>query len=209
MRTAAASLLLMVAPLGVWGSSLSIDRANIANPGIYALKIERSVGDASLAGRSRYVVTGIRKIRSTTSIPARICTSFGFEYVIVGAPPNVEVPIKMVTKFPSGGLTNPQTQETTYRHETVVNRTVGKTHFRSYTLESLWELVPGVWTFELWYQNRKLGEQSFTLSVPCASCDESEPPRSSCDEALVSMVPHHFLRGGVPASGRHQHYSSG
>ena len=194
MRTAVATLFLIIAPLSAGGKSLSIHRATIANAGIYELKIARSVGDTNLAGSSRYVVTGTRRLQTTTGIPARVCTSFGFEYMIIGTPLSAEVPIKMVTKFPTPGLRNPETQQTTYRHETVVNRTIGRVHFRSYTLEEQWELVPGVWTFELWYQDRKLAEQSFTLSTPCADCGRSEAAPVSCQERLVSEAPGRTLR---------------
>jgi hypothetical protein len=40
-----------------------------------------------------------------------------------------------------------------------------------YTLEDIFELVPGVWTVELWDGERKLLTQSFTLETPAA------PPR--------------------------------
>jgi hypothetical protein len=189
VKAALALLCLIAAPLGVWAQSVSIERMNIANAGIYELKIKKTIGDPNLAGRSRYVVTGVRRIRNTTSIPARMCTNFGFEYIILGAPPNADVPIKMVTIFPSVGLRNLDTGQTTYRHETVVNRSIGKVHFRTFTLESAWELVPGVWTFELWYRDRKLGEQSFTLTAPCADCKQDAPPGGSCEERLVSAVP--------------------
>jgi hypothetical protein len=94
----------------------------------------------------------------------------------------------MVTKFPRAGLHDPQTNETIYRNETVVTRSIGKLHFRSYTLEEQWELVPGVWTFELWSHDRKLGEQSFTL----IASDRPEPSRRSCDERLVSLLTQDF-----------------
>jgi hypothetical protein len=187
VKAALALLCLIAVPLGIEVQAVSIDRVEIANAGLYELKIERTVGDANLAERSRYIVTRVRKIRSTTSIPARICTNFGFEYVIIGAPPNTDVPIKMVTIFPSAGLHNPETGQTTYRQETVVHRSIGRPHFRTYTLESAWELVPGVWKLELWYRDRKLAEQSFTLTAPCADCERDAASGRSCEERLVAV----------------------
>jgi hypothetical protein len=40
---------------------------------------------------------------------------------------------------------------------------IGTTQFRSYVLDNDWEVVPGVWIFQVWYQGRKLAEQKFTL----------------------------------------------
>lgn len=188
MRTACALLWLVAASAGVSAQSPSIDRVNITNPGIYRIEVKSVIDDKKLAGHSWQVVTGMKVVRNTTSVPARLCTSFGFQYVIVGSPSKVEVPIKMVTRFPAPGLYNPETRERTFEHATVVRRTVGRVHFRSYTLESSWELVPGVWTFELWHKDRKLAEQSFTLTSPCADCEQDEPAGQPCEERLVATA---------------------
>jgi hypothetical protein len=177
--------------VGVSVQSLSIVRVDTARPGIYELSVMKVIDDKNLAGHSWHLVTDMKLVRTTTSVPARLCTSFGFEYVIQGSPSKLEVPIRMVTRFPKPGLRNPETQETTYQHETVVSRSIGQVHFRSYTLESTWELVPGIWTFELWYGSRKLAEQSFTVTPSCAECGEEEPRRRSCEDRFVATAAYH------------------
>jgi len=189
MRTLVASLFLVLTPCCLCAQTLSVERVNIIHPGIYEVEITKESDEKNLTGHSWNVVRKIRNVKNTTSIPARICVTFGFEYVIVGAPIAAEIPIKMIVKFPSRGLHNPETRETTYRIEALVGRTIGRRHFRSYTLDKQWELVPGVWTFELWHKDRKLAEQRFTLSQPCAGCDQAEPPTGRCEERLVSDAP--------------------
>jgi hypothetical protein len=86
MRTAIASFLLVVAPYCLWAFQPSIERVNITNFGIYALQVKKGGHGGSPSERSWDVVTKLRRLNSTTTIPARLCISFGFEYVIVGTP---------------------------------------------------------------------------------------------------------------------------
>jgi len=185
MRTLLASLFLILVPF--CAQSLTVQRANIVNQGIYELETR---ADENSQGRSWDVVRKIRQVQATTTIPARLCMSFGFEYVVVGAPSGAEVPIKMVTKFPGKGLYNPETRKTMLRNEVVVGRTIGATHIRSYTFDKPWEIVPGVWTFQLWHKDQKLAEQSFTVTA-----DKQSSFEGKCEEKLVALAPTPSLRG--------------
>lgn len=176
MRIVVAILTVLLGPCGVYAQSPVVQCAEVRNLGIYELEIEKEINDKNLAEGSWNVVTNIRNIRTTATVPAQLCTSFGFEYVILGAPRGAEVSLRMVTRFPNQGLYNPDTRLTTYGHETLVKRTIGKPHFRSYTIEKRWEAVLGVWTFELWYRGKKLLEQRFTL----VEANPSDPPTIAC-----------------------------
>jgi hypothetical protein len=44
-----------------------------------------------------------------------------------------------------------------------VARAIGAQLHRDYTFEHDWELLPGVWTFQIWYQGRLLAEEKFTV----------------------------------------------
>ena len=46
----------------------------------------------------------------------------------------------------------------------IFKKKIGETAYLGYGIENDWEIVPGTWTFEIWYSGRKLAEQSFTLS---------------------------------------------
>lgn len=186
MRLAIPFLLLLMAPTGPYAQSQLVERADVTRWGIYDVQIVGATADKNLAGGSMNVVAKRRHVRETTTIFARVCTSFGFEYVLVGAPNDAAVPIRMVTRFPGQGVHNPETGVTTYEHETLVRRTIGQIHFRSYTLENDWEVVPGVWTFELWHGDRKLVDRSFTLSRACGEeCDRINRDGQACESRIA------------------------
>ena len=41
---------------------------------------------------------------------------------------------------------------------------IGETVYLGYGFENAWEIVPGKWTFEVWYQGKKLATQSFAVT---------------------------------------------
>ena len=98
-----------------------------------------------------------------TVLNAKQGIAFGFEYKIIGIPKAVSIPLKAVVIYPKQGLTNPRTHQTKYSDSFVVPRSIEEDHVSYYKLSEPWEVQPGRWTFELWYQNRKLTEQSFDL----------------------------------------------
>lgn len=163
-----------------------IDRVDVTNWGRYDLEIAKTIDAPHLAGRRQNLVVDRKNLELTATIAARLCVSFGFEYVLVGTPANVDVPIKMVTRFPAAGVRNPETGLMTHQHEAIVMRTIGQLHFRSYTLEKEWEVVPGTWTFELWDNDRKLVERSFILTRNCHdNCDHIDGDRVACDRRIA------------------------
>lgn len=189
-RTALAALFVIAAACPASAQPGAVDGAAILNAGVYELDLGRKIAGRNRSGLAHHIVTAKRLNRSTTDIPARLCLSFGFEYVILGAPTDAAVPIRMITRFPSPGLRDPETKAVAHRDEIVINRVIGKVHFRSFTLEHPSDLVPGLWTFELWYNDRKLAEQGFTLTVPCADCAPHEPQPMSCVRQTAAVTGH-------------------
>lgn len=180
------SLLLLTVSSGLLAQPHHIDRVDIINWGRYDVEIAKTIDDRYLAGGRQNVVADRKNLELTATIAARLCVSFGLEYVLVGTPTNVDVPIKMVTRFPVGGVRNPDTGLVTHRHEAIVMRTIGQLHFRSYTLEREWEVVPGTWTFELWDNDRKLVERSFMLTRNCDdNCDRIDSDHAACDRKVA------------------------
>lgn len=99
-------------------------------------------------------------LKSTTNVPARIGIRFGFRYEISGFPTNAPITLTMVGKHPP--IKNPTTGETTTIDAYKLKSWVGRT-YTSYALDDPSDLVPGRWTFEVWYERRKLCEQSFMV----------------------------------------------
>ncbi|MFM9847367.1 MAG: DUF3859 domain-containing protein [Hyphomicrobiaceae bacterium] len=184
MKILLASLFLIFAPCCVSAQTLTVQRVIIINPGIYEVETNKRIAGENLEDRSWDVVRKFRYVQAATAVPARLCISFGFEYVIIGAPKGAEIPIKMVTKFPEAGLYDPQTRRITRKNSTLVGRTIGTRFLRSYTFDKRWELVPGIWTFQLWHKDEKLAEQSFAVTA-----SKETPSEGKCEESPVAATP--------------------
>ncbi len=140
-----------------------VDGATIGDPGIYTSSVMKDIPDANTAEGVRHTVGNISLQSRTETIPARLGVGFGFHYTITGAPNGAQVQIRFVNRFPDPGLKNPTTGETTHIEEYSSNATVGNEMYKGWHFDHDYELVPGTWTFEIWYGNRKLGEQSFNV----------------------------------------------
>ena len=74
--------------------------------------------------------------------------------------------LEKVTLIPQPGIQNPNTGETKLRSESSFPTDAGAIHYAGYTFTYPWEIVPGVWTMELWDGDRKLASQSFNVVKP-------------------------------------------
>lgn len=110
-------------------------------------------------------VQNMRLISSTTTVLGQVGVRFGLLYVPLGDVPGADTQLKLVISFPPGGLRNPETREIFFRTESMVTVSIGTAWYWEYHLESEWEVVPGIWTFGFWYQERKLAEQRFCVLV--------------------------------------------
>jgi hypothetical protein len=92
-----------------------------------------------------------------------------------GMAKGASVDLRMVTRFPESGVYDPGSKGTLLTQEYRISRSVGSTGYRDFTLGESWEIAPGIWTFEFWIGNRKVGEQQFCLYDP-----EADQPLSAC-----------------------------
>ena len=99
-------------------------------------------------------------------IQARIGLVFGVRFFVVGEPKEAEVKLRFVTRYPLPGLRNPMTRIDKLRDEQTGPAKIGWADFRGYSFDYDWEIVPGVWTFEVWDGDRKLVEQQLTVVKP-------------------------------------------
>ncbi len=77
--------------------------------------------------------------------------------------PKAEAQLRTVWKIPEPGTRNPHNNNI-YR-ESTSNFTVKTDEIvlRGFGFDEPWEVVPGVWTLQVWQGDRKLLEQSFTI----------------------------------------------
>ena len=166
LRIALVSLLLCFVAVEAFGQKPRIDRIEVADYGLYETDTIESTDAPDVPGGSVEVVTNVRNLGLTRTIPAQRGVKFGFRYRIIGEPHGTEIPLVFRTLYPQPGLTDPASGKVYYRSEDVRRVPIGVPRYDAYGFREAWELVPGVWTFEIWYEGRKLVEQSFTVVPP-------------------------------------------
>lgn len=157
---------------------------------VAAYVVEKGVYEAeTIASTSRKEATGLqnivrnpRLVRSTVVIPGRIGVRFGVRYVI-GGPPETNVELKLIIRFPEAGLLDPNTGARYFEsaHSLVVP--TGASRYWEYHLENDWEIVPGIWQFEFWSSVEKLAVERFCV------IDARRPPETEsvqkCSQILM------------------------
>jgi hypothetical protein len=138
-----------------------IDRIDIVEFGIYTA--DRKLDSIDAQGIKRNTIDNVRHAATTTTIPLQKGVQFGYSYKIIGQPDGAQVDIKLVTNYPAPGLRSPSSGKPVMRAERIRKRLIGETSVTTYTLEDDFELVPGVWTFEIYDGDRKLVTKTFTL----------------------------------------------
>ena len=154
--------LLLLASTGSHAQTLQIERIDVVEYGLYtATTTSQEAADTATGTAS--ALTEIRHAATTRTVPAQQGVRFGFRFTVVGAPVGANVQLHFVTVYPIPGLRNPATQELKALGEYDHSVTIGESSYRGYSLDYDWEVVPGIWTLQIWYQDRKLAEQQFTV----------------------------------------------
>jgi hypothetical protein len=153
-----------------------VDRVIITEPGLYDYDVEKIDKTPDSVSTGFKTIKNVRFLRSVDRIPATVGTSFGFRFQIIGEPQGETVNLRFVTRFPAGGLRNPQGRVLTVSENDRPHR-IGENNFRTYTFDEPWEAVPGTWTLEFWYQGRMVGSHKFEV-VAANVPPKPEVPRS-------------------------------
>jgi len=165
MRSLLAWIFFVFPLLSAQAQTLRIDGITISNYGIYSADpVERLVAPETATGHvAEY--KNFRLLTQTETVPGRKGLRFGVEYVVNGAPKSKTVSITWITRFPRPGLRLPSSENLSFNK---VEREVkiGTRNYRVYSFDNDWEIVPGDWTFEFYYQDRKIGEKRFTVVAP-------------------------------------------
>jgi hypothetical protein len=150
------------------GQGTSVNAASMTWYGVYQTRNDKAVEDASALDGNRVVSTGI--VPPTTNsdqIPAILDTRFGFGFTLSGSPVGALVNVHVVRNFPAVGAVSGKTGEHHVREEGDLTLRIGqKDLFIGYLFDHQYELVPGIWSFEVWQDSRKLLEKSFSVYIP-------------------------------------------
>jgi hypothetical protein len=107
-----------------------------------------------------------KHVTTTRRIPARIGTSFGFRYRIVGSPVGEIVPLTEVILLPAEGVKSPPGRQPFTRDVTATYAQLGQEGMAMFTFDYPWEMVAGIWTIQFWSGAKKIAEQSFEIYIP-------------------------------------------
>jgi Domain of unknown function (DUF3859) len=166
MRGSLASLLLAACLGEAAAQGSKIDRIEIVEAGIFRAETSSIEPAPGTATRQRNILSETTLVASTTRIEAKIGVHFGIRYRVVGRPANATVKLISATQYPAPGLKNPKAAGNQMRGEHPLFATIGQINYRGYVFDHDWEIVPGVWTFELWDGKRRLVSQTFEVTKP-------------------------------------------
>jgi len=152
--------LLCALTMAVRAREVRVAEAEVTEVGIYTSRVVRVTSNADVIQGKLDWLDGFTLIQSTTNVPARIGTRFGFRFRVLGSPPNAPIVLRVVGKHPP--FTNPGTGKTTTRDEYELPSWIGDT-YTSFSFDEEWELVVGEFTFEIWHEDKKLCKQSFMV----------------------------------------------
>ena len=115
----------------------------------------------------------------TTKVPAKQGIRFGTRFRVVGTPANQTVTLRSIWRIPEPGIQNPDTG-VLYRQSISDSRSVlGTIGMLGYTFDAPWEIRCGEWIQEVWFGERKLLSQTFTVEdcqgVPTVGRTATEP----------------------------------
>ena len=163
MRLTLLLLALTFSSIGAYAQAPQAEHIDIGEYGLYTTAASGEVVAPGTATGATSQLNDIRHLVTTRTVPAKLRVHFGFRYTVVGTPAGDSVRLHMVTIFPSPGLRQPGNPEPQLRSEYDTARAIGTQLYRDYSFEHDWELVPGTWTFQIWYQGRMLAEQKFMV----------------------------------------------
>ena len=150
--------------VGTCTADAQVAGIEVVDRGIYTIETGSETKDPNTPTGTITAVKDVKNVELTTTIPARLGIEFGFQYIVVGEPAGAEVTLDIVNIYPEQGLPTPGSTEHLFRSEYSRTKKIGEIEYLGYGFENAWEVVPGNWTFQIWYDGRQMMEQSFTVT---------------------------------------------
>ena len=137
---------------------------------------QRTANSKTLDGEQQNA-EGARFTEQTDRIPAKLGVQFGFRYKITGVTEQGTDEFKKVVTHPPIKNEKGEIERQYSTKETLTTKNGYVSEVSGYSLDRPEELVPGVWTFELWYHGQKVVSQSFTVFTPTSKAAPKEPAK--------------------------------
>jgi len=136
----------------------------ITQAGIYeAASVEKVKSPETDTGYTSNA-TGLKLIKSTDDIPARLGMTFGLEYVLIGLEPNMSFSLKRIISHPK--ITKPD-GSVSEGYEMMITKQADAfgtlKDIQGYIFNEPYEVRPGEWKFTLIYRDQKLIEKTFRV----------------------------------------------
>lgn len=166
MRLLLGLLLGLTAMSAAAADDVTVSGVDVVGKGIYQVTVGDIVADPEAPTGEAATPLTFALIEATASIPARIGIEFGAEYRVLGNPDGADVTLDIVTLYPAPGLADPRLAEPIRENRFQRTKKIGEVEYVGYSFEDDWEMVAGTWTFQIWYDGRKLFDESFTVTEP-------------------------------------------
>jgi Domain of unknown function (DUF3859) len=167
MRRLIAGLILVACCGDAFAQGTKVDRIEIVEVGVFRAETETIELAPGTATGKRNILSDTQLASATTRVEAKIGVHFGMRYRVLGQPNGGSVKLMSVTQYPAPGLKNPGTGQVKTRGDNMLFATISALNYRGYVFEYDWEMVPGIWIFEIWDgDKRKLASQAFEVVRP-------------------------------------------
>lgn len=184
---------LLVFVLAAPGSAAETKSGGTPRGEVVEFGITKSTGDEhvkqnpdTLDGREATVRGGPKFAAHTTFVPAKLGTSFGFSFLLSGIDETNSVDLKKIVKHPPMKNAKGEEEVQYTMTETMPVRNGRVLAGAGYSLDRPEELEPGIWIFEIWYRDKKLVSQSFTVydEAALAAADPGKAPTEFVTQVL-------------------------
>jgi hypothetical protein len=159
---------LLLTILGLTIYPFVVDAARVQEIDIIEYGIFEATTESKKSGYSLNAPTNIlgnlKCIRKTSFIPAILGTRFGLRFLVKGTPKREKIEVLFKVQYP--GLKHPGTGQTIHNDEAYRQIEMGESNYVGHTFDREWTMVPGKWSFQIFYRGRKLAEKNFTVYEP-------------------------------------------
>ncbi len=152
---------------------LSVSGVTLAFSVVLVVLIQPGVAkarDISIVTYGQYEIRGDSRFKSsyvqisvTDTIPAAMGANFGLEFVVHGNLMKYQVSLKKRTIIPAPGLWDSTSHSFRTLLEKNISPGIGDTSYVGFGFDEPPEMLPGVWTMQLWFRNKLLAEKSFVI----------------------------------------------
>jgi len=163
------SILALLALTSNFASAQEVERVEVYEFGTYTANGFSFTHSSSPQGIRIEGHDGYTHLETTRTVNAQLGARFGFRYRVIGMPPGVYAPLKMVWKFPPPGIVGSDPTHPVQLEVVEFDATSNDNYVITMSLESISDLVPGTWTLEIWSGDKKLTEQNFEVLPPLVS----------------------------------------